>query len=61
MGFVVVLILGACAADVSEGSISSKNHKRIVNGTEVGELGIFKIVVSLHVERVVTDIGLPLR
>lgn len=60
VGFVVVFVLGPGAADIAEGGICGEDHERVVNGSEVGQLSIFQIVVGLHVEGVATYIGLPL-
>ena len=60
MRFVVVFVLGACAANVSEGSISSEDDQGIVDSTEVSELSILKIIVGLHIEGVGARISLPL-
>jgi len=57
--FVIVFVLGASAADVPEWSISSEYNQGIVNGSEVGELGAFEVIISLEVEGVVAVESLP--
>lgn len=60
MGLVVVLVLGAGAADIPEWGISSEDDEGVVDGSEVGELGILQVVEGLHVEGVPAHEGLPL-
>ncbi len=59
VGFVVVFVLRAGAADVSEGGIGGEYDQGIVDGAEVGELGVFQVVIGLEIEGVVAVESLP--
>ena len=60
MGFVVVFVGGAWAADKPEGSIGSEYNSWVIDGSEVGELDSFKIVIGLEVEGIASEMSLPL-
>jgi hypothetical protein len=59
VGLVVVFVLRAGAADVSEGGIGGEYDEGVVDGAEVGQLGVFQVVIGLEVEGVVAVEGLP--
>jgi hypothetical protein len=59
VGLVIVFVLGACASNVSEGGVGSEYDQGIVDGSEVGELGAFEVIIGLEVEGVVAVEGLP--
>lgn len=49
---IVILVLEAGAAHITEGSIGSEDDARVVDGAEVGGLHIFCGIVDLQVKRV---------
>ena len=61
MGFVIVLVGGAGAADEAEGGVGGEDNSWIIDGSKVGELDSFKIVIGLQVEGVAAEVGLPFR
>lgn len=61
VGFVVVLVGGAGAADEAEGGVRSEDNSWIIDGSEVGELDSLEIVIGLQVEGVAAEVRLPFR
>lgn len=61
VGFVIVLVGGAGAADEAEGGVGGEDNSWIIDGSKVGELDSLKIVIGLQVEGVAAEVGLPFR
>jgi len=61
VSFIVVFVGGSTAAYESEGSIRSKDYCWVVDGSEVGELYTFEIVIGLKVKWVSAEVSLPFR
>ena len=60
VSFVVIFVGGSAATDKPEGSISSKDYCWVIDGSEVGKLHTFEIVISLEIEWISTEVSLPL-
>lgn len=59
MRFVVVLVLSSAATDISEWSICCEDDQGVIDSTEIRQLCILKIVVSLQIEGIASNVGLP--
>lgn len=60
MSFIVVLVGRPWAPDEPEGSICCENDCWIIDGSKVGKLDTFQIIIGLEVERISSKVGLPL-
>jgi hypothetical protein len=59
VGFIVVLVGGAGAADEAEGGVGGENDGGVVDGPKVGQLDAFEVVIGLQIEGVASEVGLP--
>lgn len=61
MGFIVVFVGGSAAAYKSERGICGEDDGGVVDGSEVGKLYTFEIVISLEIKWISAKVSLPFR